>query len=358
MPPLASADLTQHGVPVNESGRARGSVGLDGSRMLADDDIWHAARRGDAEAIERFIQRDVNVSAADECGRTAGYYAGLYGHTALAGLLRDFEAREAATRQGQRAACGDRSVQPAQGGSSVRTFTHEAQAARVRSERGGVLSSASGQLPRTPQRVPRVAIRVKHAMSREAAAAEGVIGAREARVVDPAESVSQQQSARSSGRLPRKFRRRPASPSTASTRSRNSNAPARSAGREALSQAGAGVVRNPHSMPAALRRRRAKLNDMRSSRERLRRKRLNDMVRRQQLEDLEVQKDAWMTRHGMKTGFEFTREQKRELKRWFNFLDADGSGEINIEELEDPLLSTGAHTPDLLARSHHMPPSA
>ena len=80
---------------------------------------------------------------------------------------------------------------------------------------------------------------------------------------------------------------------------------------------------------------------MRSSRERLRRKRLNEMVRRQQLEDLEVQKDAWMTRHGLKTGFEFTREQKRELKRWFNFLDADGSGEINIEELEDPLLSTG-----------------
>lgn len=65
------------------------------------------------------------------------------------------------------------------------------------------------------------------------------------------------------------------------------------------------------------------------------------MVRRQQLEDLEVQKDKWMTLRGMKTGFEFTREQKRELKRWFNFLDADGSGEINIEELEDPLLSTG-----------------
>ena len=40
-------------------------------------------------------------------------------------------------------------------------------------------------------------------------------------------------------------------------------------------------------------------------------------------------------------GASFTPAQKRELRRWFDELDFDGSGEINAEELEDALLSTG-----------------
>ena len=34
-------------------------------------------------------------------------------------------------------------------------------------------------------------------------------------------------------------------------------------------------------------------------------------------------------------------EMKKELKSWFDFLDKDGSGEITVEELEDPLSSMG-----------------
>ena len=31
----------------------------------------------------------------------------------------------------------------------------------------------------------------------------------------------------------------------------------------------------------------------------------------------------------------------RLMKTWFEFLDADGSGEVGLEELEDPLVSVG-----------------
>eukprot|EP00618_Florenciella_parvula_P000961 CAMPEP_0119484414 /NCGR_PEP_ID=MMETSP1344-20130328/11438_1 /TAXON_ID=236787 /ORGANISM="Florenciella parvula, Strain CCMP2471" /LENGTH=553 /DNA_ID=CAMNT_0007518993 /DNA_START=217 /DNA_END=1879 /DNA_ORIENTATION=+ len=37
----------------------------------------------------------------------------------------------------------------------------------------------------------------------------------------------------------------------------------------------------------------------------------------------------------------FTVAQKRNLKLWFDSMDKDGGGEISVEELEDPLLSTG-----------------
>jgi hypothetical protein len=34
-------------------------------------------------------------------------------------------------------------------------------------------------------------------------------------------------------------------------------------------------------------------------------------------------------------------DMKNELRGWFNFLDKDGSGEITVDELEDPLISMG-----------------
>lgn len=36
--------------------------------------------------------------------------------------------------------------------------------------------------------------------------------------------------------------------------------------------------------------------------------------------------------------------QKLKLKTWFDFIDADGSGEIDVDELEDPLTSLGLAT--------------
>lgn len=43
------------------------------------------------------------------------------------------------------------------------------------------------------------------------------------------------------------------------------------------------------------------------------------------------------------------------LQRWFDLLDSDGSGEVSVNELEDPLLSVGLATSkqevvDLIAR--------
>jgi len=282
----------------------------DDVAKLAQDDIWHAARRGDAEAIESFIRRDVDVSAVDECGRTPGYYAGLYGHTSLAVLLRDFEARSA-------------NMQQASEGSD-----------------GGVPSAMAAPATR----------RVRHMASRQAAAAEGVAGAMAARVLSlPHEAKGS--SSKKPRKLRKKFRKRtpgsatPSPSASPATTARTNPSPRSLASMRPLAQAGQDVIRGDgkdgEAKSPGQRPHRQRLELMRSTRERIRKKRLNEMVRRQQLEDLEMQKDSWMARRGMKTGFEFTREQKRELKRWFNFLDADGSGEINIEELEDPLLSTG-----------------
>jgi len=62
----------------------------------------------------------------------------------------------------------------------------------------------------------------------------------------------------------------------------------------------------------------------------------------------EFMKDLWQyeaerfahMRH-KKPQFRLTLEEKKSLRRWFSALDADGSGEVTIDELEDPLISTG-----------------
>ena len=293
---------------------------------LAQDDIWHAARRGDAAAIEQFVHSSVSVNAVDECGRTAAYYAGLYGHTALAGLLRDFEIREAAAKeQGQH------------GEPSRRPFQDEGDRLKAARQRGLGAPILPGPLPRKPQPT-------RHLMSREAAAAEGIVGAMEATVIDTQPATDAPLTARTNKHTPRKYRKRPMSPASTRSRSRSARSSALAgAGSKVVGQGGKGGQQptKAQRQRALVAERRRKTDDMRSARERLRKRRLNEMVRRQRLEDLEAHKDTWMARRGLKTCFEFTREQKRELKRWFNFLDADGSGEINIEELEDPLLSTG-----------------
>jgi hypothetical protein len=51
--------------------------------------------------------------------------------------------------------------------------------------------------------------------------------------------------------------------------------------------------------------------------------------------------DRWLSARGCKPEWHFSRHQKRQLREFFRLLDADGSGEVNIAELEGPLLSTG-----------------
>ena len=58
--------------------------------------------------------------------------------------------------------------------------------------------------------------------------------------------------------------------------------------------------------------------------------------------EYDQQARRWYQKHNSKPPFDFTLQQRRDLKRWFDFIDGDGSGEISIAELSDPLLSTGA----------------
>ncbi|KAA0169670.1 hypothetical protein FNF28_01947 [Cafeteria roenbergensis] len=61
------------------------------------------------------------------------------------------------------------------------------------------------------------------------------------------------------------------------------------------------------------------------------------------LRDTEAEEglERWLARHGAPVTTRFDREQLRQLRRWFDFMDADGSGQIDVSELEEPLVSTG-----------------
>eukprot|EP00238_Polyblepharides_amylifera_P015538 CAMPEP_0196601152 /NCGR_PEP_ID=MMETSP1081-20130531/95759_1 /TAXON_ID=36882 /ORGANISM="Pyramimonas amylifera, Strain CCMP720" /LENGTH=370 /DNA_ID=CAMNT_0041927019 /DNA_START=618 /DNA_END=1730 /DNA_ORIENTATION=- len=49
----------------------------------------------------------------------------------------------------------------------------------------------------------------------------------------------------------------------------------------------------------------------------------------------------WLESRNKSQRFEFTFAQKRALRKWFDSMDADGSGDISVHELTDALLSTG-----------------
>ena len=51
--------------------------------------------------------------------------------------------------------------------------------------------------------------------------------------------------------------------------------------------------------------------------------------------------ENWCKRRGKSNPKKMTMEDKRVLRKWFLKMDADGSGEVSIEELQDPLLSAG-----------------
>eukprot|EP00639_Heterosigma_akashiwo_P006871 CAMPEP_0194564700 /NCGR_PEP_ID=MMETSP0292-20121207/4247_1 /TAXON_ID=39354 /ORGANISM="Heterosigma akashiwo, Strain CCMP2393" /LENGTH=223 /DNA_ID=CAMNT_0039413875 /DNA_START=48 /DNA_END=716 /DNA_ORIENTATION=+ len=64
-------------------------------------------------------------------------------------------------------------------------------------------------------------------------------------------------------------------------------------------------------------------------------------ARKSQMELSEQEVEKWLSHHKMNTQFKFSFAQRRELKRWFDSMDKDGSGEIGVMELAVPLLSTG-----------------
>jgi len=58
-----------------------------------------------------------------------------------------------------------------------------------------------------------------------------------------------------------------------------------------------------------------------------------------EIRDLDI--EHWLRLTGRFPEFRWQIREKRALKDWFNRLDRDGSGEIDVEELTDPLLSSG-----------------
>ena len=83
-----------------------------------------------------------------------------------------------------------------------------------------------------------------------------------------------------------------------------------------------------------------RINEVRRSEiKRGKRKRL--ITKKHQLEIQEAQVEKWLESTGRFPKKRWKIEQKRTLKAWFERLDKDGSGEIDVDELADPLLSTG-----------------
>jgi hypothetical protein len=63
--------------------------------------------------------------------------------------------------------------------------------------------------------------------------------------------------------------------------------------------------------------------------------------RAQRLQDRENSARAYLMRRGMQRGSDFSAGERQELRKWFDILDADAGGDIDIAELAAPLLSTG-----------------
>lgn len=62
----------------------------------------------------------------------------------------------------------------------------------------------------------------------------------------------------------------------------------------------------------------------------------------EKMEDLRQEEcEKWCILHGKAINEKYTNLEKRMLRKWFKELDYDGSGEVSVEELQDPMLSSG-----------------
>lgn len=62
----------------------------------------------------------------------------------------------------------------------------------------------------------------------------------------------------------------------------------------------------------------------------------------EKLEDLRQEGyETWWRRRGREIAARFSNKDKRMLRKWFQELDYDGSGEVSVVELQDPMLSAG-----------------
>ena len=66
-----------------------------------------------------------------------------------------------------------------------------------------------------------------------------------------------------------------------------------------------------------------------------------DLIRKQREEIRDAKLEKWLQGTGRFPKSRWHIKEKRSLKEWFDRLDQDGSGDIDVEELADPLLSSG-----------------
>ncbi len=66
-----------------------------------------------------------------------------------------------------------------------------------------------------------------------------------------------------------------------------------------------------------------------------------DLMRKQKEEIRDAKLEKWLQGTGRFPKSRWRIKEKRSLKEWFDRLDQDGSGDIDVEELADPLLSSG-----------------
>ncbi|GMF22129.1 unnamed protein product [Phytophthora fragariaefolia] len=59
------------------------------------------------------------------------------------------------------------------------------------------------------------------------------------------------------------------------------------------------------------------------------------------LDELRWFQHRWLDKHGRNSNLKAARQQLALMRRWFDSLDTDGSGEVGLDELEDPLVSVG-----------------
>lgn len=68
---------------------------------------------------------------------------------------------------------------------------------------------------------------------------------------------------------------------------------------------------------------------------------LAQVNRAQRLQDRENNARAFLMKRGLQRGSDFSAGERQELRKWFDMLDMDAGGDIDVSELAGPLLSTG-----------------
>ena len=66
-----------------------------------------------------------------------------------------------------------------------------------------------------------------------------------------------------------------------------------------------------------------------------------ELLKEKALDLYEEANEKWCSSHGKRVTGEYNNKEKRQLRCWFKELDYDNSGEVNVNELQDALISSG-----------------